>query len=341
MDSVQAAEKPIVYIFHGDDPYAIRRHIETLVRLMGDPSLAELNINRLDGRQASLEDLHATANAMPFLAERRMVIFTYPFARIQSDAARKNFLALLNGLPPSTALLLIVEDQLEGRGRNRDWRSLPNKATHWIRKWMGEAGKRVRYQLCQLPALAEMPAWVRKEARQMGGQFTPEGASALVTHVGNDTQLASLEINKLLTYVDYKRPVEAGDVEDLTAQVGEADIFTMVDAMALGNGRQALGLLHRLFETQDPLSIFGMVVRQFRLLIQTRELLDEGRGDQIAADLHLHPFVAEKLTGQARRFSTAQLEEIYRRLLLIDEAIKTGQMPADLSLDTFVAGLAL
>ncbi len=335
------AEKPIVYFLHGNDPYEIRRHVEAMIHQMGDDrSLADLNITRLDGRQASLEELHAAANAMPFLAERRMVILTNPFARIQSDAARKRFLALLNGLPSSTALLLIVEDELEGRGRNRDWRSLPNKPTHWIRKWLGEAGSRAYYQLCQLPLLNEMPDWIRKEARRNGGQFNPEAASALVAHVGNDTQLASLEIDKLLTYVDFKRPVEAGDVEELTAQVGEADIFAMVDGMAQGNVRQALGLLHRLLETQDPLSIFGMIARQFRLLLQTRELIDEGRGSQVAADLHLHPFVADKLTSQARRFSLEQLEEIYRRLLVIDEAMKTGQMPADLALDTFVAALA-
>lgn len=335
------AEKPIVYFLHGDDPYAIRRQVEAMIGQMGDdPSLADLNITRLDGRQASLEELYAAANAMPFLAERRMVILTYPFARIQSDAARKRFLALLNGLPPSTALLLIVEDEIEGRGRNKDWRSLPNKPTHWIRKWLGEAGSRAHYQLCQLPSLNEMPEWIRKEARRIGGLFNLEAASALVAHVGNDTQLASLEINKLLTYVDFKRPVEAGDVEELTAQVGEADIFAMVDGMAMGNARQALGLLHRLLETQDPLAIFGMIVRQFRLLIQTRELLDEGRGGHVAADLHLHPFVADKLASQARRFSLGQLEEIYRRLLVIDEAMKTGQMPADLALDTFVAALA-
>lgn len=340
MDSAQPSEKPIVYIFHGDDPYAIRRHIEAMVRQMGDDPMADLNITRLDGRQTSLEDLHASANAMPFLAERRMVILSYPFSRIQSDAARKRFLSILNGLPPSTALLLIVEDQLEGRGRSKDWHSLPDKPSHWIRKWLSEAGGRAYYQLCQLPALHEMPDWIRKEARRMGGQFSPEAASALAAHVGNDTQLASLEINKLLVYVDYKRPVEAGDVEELTAQAGEADIFNMVDSLAAGNARQALGQLHRLLETQDPLIIFGMIVRQFRLLIQTREVLDEGRGSQVAAELRLAPFVADKLTSQARRFGMEQLEEIYDRLLLIDESMKSGQMPADLSLDVFIAALA-
>jgi DNA polymerase-3 subunit delta len=340
MDAAPTHEKPIVYIFHGDDSFAIQRHIETMLRQLGEPSLAALNVTRLDGRQASQDALYETANAMPFLAERRIVIFTYPFARIQSDAARKRFLAFLNGLPPSTALLLVVEDQLEGRGRNKDWRSLPNKPTHWIRRWLDDAGRRAFYQLCQLPSPHEMPEWIRKEARRAGGQFSAEAAAALVAHLGNDTRLAGQEITKLLIYVDNRRPVEAEDVEELTAQVGEADVFAMVDSLSAGDARQALGLLHRLLETQDPLSIFGMVVRQFRLLIQTRELLDEGRSAHAAQELRLHPFVAEKMTGQAGRFSIAQLEAIYQRLLLVDEGIKSGQMLADLALDSFVASLA-
>jgi DNA polymerase III subunit delta len=328
--------QPNVYILHGDDPLAIRRQVDALVEGMGDPTTAEMNTTRLDGRQSVDDALGAAANAMPFLCERRMVILSYPFARMTTDATRKRFLALLEGLPDSTLLVLVVPDTLE-RGK---WKSLPAVDSNWIRRWLQSAGSRASYQLCALPSLQQMAEWVRKETRGRGGQIQPDAAAALAAHVGSDTLAASQEIEKLLIYVDGKRAIEAADVEELTAQTGQGDVFAMVDALAGGNTRQALGALHRLMETQDPLSLFGMITRQFRLLIQARELLDEGRGSQLAAGLHVHPFVAEKVGGQARRFRMRQLEEIYHRLVLVDEAIKTGQMPADLALDTFIAGLA-
>ena len=341
MEEQPSNEKPVVYIFHGDDPYAIRRHMDGLIHRKGDPALADLNTTRLDGRQASDDELFSAANSLPFLAERRVIILEHPFARIQSDAARKRFLALLNGLPESTALLLVVEDEFARKGKGGwDWKSLPASETHWMRKWINAAGKRTFYQLCQLPKVTEMPEWVRKEARRQGGQFTLEAAKALVSHVANDTLLASLEVEKLLVFVDFKRPVEVEDVEDLTAQGGQADVFDMVDALAAGDARLALGQLHRLLETQEPLSLFGMVVRQFRLLIQAREVLDEGLGGQMVEEMHLAKFVAEKLSVQARRFQMSQLVDLYHRLLLMDEAMKTSQIPPDLALDTFVAGLA-
>jgi len=118
-------------------------------------------------------------------------------------------------------------------------------------------------------------------------------------------------------------------------------VFDFVDALSNGNGKSAQHLLHRLLETEDPFSLWGMVVRQFRLLIQAREILD-GRGNQndVARALGGHPFVAEKATQQAGRFSIESLEAIYRKLLKIDEGVKTSQITLDLALDALVVELA-
>ncbi len=43
--------KPVVYVLHGDDPFAIRRVLDTMLAKMGDPGMAELNFSRLDGRE--------------------------------------------------------------------------------------------------------------------------------------------------------------------------------------------------------------------------------------------------------------------------------------------------
>ena len=103
-------------------------------------------------------------------------------------------------------------------------------------------------------------------------------------------------------------------------------------------GKKAQAMLHQLLDEQDTFSIFGMVVRQFRLLLQAREIIDNGGNVQQA--LKQHPFVAKKLTAQARHFSISTLEAIYRRLIVIDEGAKTGKAALDLSLDMLVMELA-
>ncbi len=157
----------------------------------------------------------------------------------------------------------------------------------------------------------------------------------------NDTRLATQEITKLLTYVDFQRPVEAEDVEQVTAANGPVDTFAMIDALALGQTETALRLLHALLEQQDPLSLFGMIARQFRLLLQAREVLDEGgTAPHIERELHQHPYVARKLEEQARRFTLAQLETIYHRLAQMDQALKSSQVSYEVAFDTFIAELA-
>ena len=114
----------------------------------------------------------------------------------------------------------------------------------------------------------------------------------------------------------------------------------MVDGLAAGNASRAMRLLVALLDETDPYLLFGMVVRQFRLLIQTRELLEEGASlERVARQLHLLNFVAKKLANQAGRFSMDGLRNVYHRLLELDEGTKTGQWPAELALEMLVAEL--
>jgi DNA polymerase III subunit delta len=325
-----------VIIFHGDDLFAIERGTAEILRGMGDPGMVDLNLTRLDGRSASLDAIYTAANAMPFLTEKRILILSSPLTKIKDEAARERFRVLLDGLPATTLLVLVIEDEIE-RG---DWKIVPEKKGHWLRKWLTSAAGRGELRPCRLPAPREMPAWIQRQTRAQGGQITPEAAAALAQHIGSETHAASREIEKLLTYVNYQRPIEIDDVELLSAQSGQASMFDMVDAIGGGKASLALNLLHRLLEDEDENSLFGMIVRQFRLLVQARELLDEGKkADAVAQELHIHPYVASKLVEQAGRFKMPRLSAIYHRLLEIDEAFKTGQTGLAVALDTFVAEL--
>jgi DNA polymerase III subunit delta len=136
-------------------------------------------------------------------------------------------------------------------------------------------------------------------------------------------------------------PSPRGDVALLTPYVSEANVFEMVDALGKRDGATATRLLHRLLDDDDPFSLFGMMVRQFRLLLQAREYLDGGGAPkQTGKALGVHPFVGEKVAAQARFFSLPQLEQIYHNLLDTDVGIKTGKVEAQLALDLLIAGIA-
>ena len=90
-----------------------------------------------------------------------------------------------------------------------------------------------------------------------------------------------------------------------------------------------------------PIPLFGMIIRQFRLLILARDVLDQnGRTAEIEKALKVHPFVAGKVEKQASLFNMSQLKEIFHRLLNTDEAMKTGQMEPKIAIEMFVSQLS-
>lgn len=330
-----AEAAPIVYLLNGDDEYAIARFVDELERKLGDPATASMNTTRLDGNTFNLDQLASIANALPFLASRRLVILTHPLARLSGPGAKDaqtKFTDQLEKVPATTALVL-VENRLLTSDKDRK-----KGKTHWLESWALKHKEKVLLRSYPAPKGAEMVKRIQDAAQKAGGQISYDAAGLLAALVDNDPRLADQEIEKLLAYVNYKRPIEFDDVQTLTADTGQGDIFALVDALSNRDGRQAMAMLQRLLEYQDYYAIFGMIVRQFRLLIQAREVLDHGgQKEDIQRQLNQHPYVAEKLLGQAHRFALPELERVYHRLVEIDEAVKTSQMPERLALETFVS----
>lgn len=328
------ADAPIVYVLHGDDEFAIADFISGMEAKLGDPAAASMNITRLEGQATSMDALVSITHAMPFLTDRRLVILTDPLGRMKSPTARDKFKSTLETIPSTTALALVIHRPLVTPREKR------NGVQHWLQTWGSAQGGRVYIREFTLPQGPQMAHWIQNKAVELGGTFSSQAAAQLAEYVLEDPRLAAQEIEKLLAYVNYKRPVDPDDVGQLTPYAAEGNVFEMVDALGNRNGPLALRMLHRLLEEDEPLRLLGMIVRQFRLLLLTRELLDSGnREAEIAKQLKTYPFVARKLIGQVRHFSLSNLEEIYHKLLEVDEAIKTGQVPAEVVLDTLITSL--
>jgi DNA polymerase-3 subunit delta len=200
--------------------------------------------------------------------------------------------------------------------------------------------KRLAVEFLVRPNDNMMPGWIIKEARSQGGEFAPRAAEELMAQVGSDTRQAAQEVTKLLTYVGWKRPVTAADVQALTPRTAEAVIWALVDALSAGDGHTAQSLLHRFLEDDGEFYVWSMIIRQFRLMLLAREVLDSGGGvPEVMKALRSASYPAEKALKAARHFDMPRLEQLYHRLLEIDEAAKTGGMPLDIALDILVGEL--
>jgi DNA polymerase-3 subunit delta len=320
---------PNIFILYGNDEFAIARKLKDFESDFSDPTTAGMNTARFEARGVSDEEFNNALNAMPFLASKRLVILANPSAKYNNVSSRKKFEEYILRAPDTVKL--VMYEMIEPKEVEK----------HWLIKWAAKNTSTVKTQAFMLPKQRDMPGWIINEAKKQDGQIEPPAASKLAEMVGVDTRQAGMELAKLLAYVNWARPVRGSDVEAVCIVTSQQSVFDFVDALSQGNGKTAQKLLHRLLENEDAFSLWGMVVRQFRLLLQAREILD-GRGNKedVARALGVHPFVAEKTTGQASRFSMEALENIYHQLLSIDERVKTSQITLDLALDTLIVELA-
>ena len=319
---------PTFYVFHGEDEFTRAETLADFKRRLGPPDTVDLNTTRFDGKSLTLANLRHACDAIPFLAERRLVIVEGLLTRITSQ--KEYLAALADYLPrlPETTRLVFVEDK-----------SL--SAKHPILK-LAQQEERGYVKRFDAPNAKTLPGWIEKRARKHGGEIEPQAAHQLAAVVGADLRLLDQEIFKLVTYTNAERPITKADVDAVVPYAQAAVVFDMVDALGRRDGRTAAQTLHRLLEMgEHPLRLLAMIVRQFRLLIQVEELKAQGNTSRdVAKALKLHPFPAGKLCNQATHFTAAQLETVYRHLLDTDVAIKTGKMEADVALDLLVAGLA-
>lgn len=332
------SETPNIYILHGDDDTAMQEVVAEIQSKLGDENVAAVNTIVLKAPELNLNSLRNAAMAIPFLASHRLVITLGASKVFSGEGTRKLFLDLLEQIPTSTKLVLIENPPLQEK-RER----IKNKAPkHWLHKWANFVGNRVFLHAYDLLEGAEMKGWIRDKANELGADMLPDAVAELERLVGSNKEAATLEIEKLLAHAAYSRSISRADVELVSAPIGDkGDFFALVDSITGGNGTHAMELLETLLEEQDHILLFFSLVSHFRLLLETKELLDTGRGDvDVPGELGIHPYRAEKLAAQARRFSIQTLTAIYQRLAELDFQIKTGEIKPNLAMETFVASLS-
>lgn len=326
---------PTFYVLHGTDDLRIDEEVKRLRAAMGDTPDAEMNISEFDGEIASVPEILNAVTSYPFLADKRLVIVRGLLAWITrkgaGEAGKQAVEQLVKALPtlPEWARLALVE---------RD--KLPD--THRIVKLARETP--TGYEKAYV-APKDTTGWITKRAaEEYDTPIEPRAAQALASVTGDDLRRADHELVKLASYVGGERPISEADVALLTPYVAEANLFEMVDALAEGRGRVALALLHRLLreKDEDPFRVYGMIVRQFRLLLIAKEhLLLTGRRDGLKEALGTNSdFVVDKTARQSRAFTLEQLEEIYRTLMDYDLKMKTGRVEPVLALDWLFARLS-
>ncbi len=320
----------MILLVYGDDGFRVKERAREFVTKFAekfDPT--RMNIDEFvfaKKDDVQLSKVSEAIAASPFLSTKRMVRIDGIFSTVTTKPEAEPWIAMLERVPESTILVLVDSASKEKVEKTELWKkvSVMNDVHNY-----------------PLPALSglELQTWIANRAKAYGATMVPGVVASLVERVGNDSWRLETEIGKLAAYAG-DAPVTDEMILKLVVSEYREDIFAFMDAMSADRASYALKRLHEEREAgADEFPLFGVLVRQIRLLLQVRSLCDERSniGKQDVADaLGLHPFVAQKVLGEAKRRSFSRMIAWHNLAADLDGAMKRG-LAADVAVDRLVA----
>ncbi|MBA2938185.1 DNA polymerase III subunit delta [Paenibacillus sp. CGMCC 1.16610] len=332
LKDIQAGRQAPVYLCYGPEKYKMREFIQVLTDSLIEPEHKEFAVSKFDLSEISLSSVLEDAETLPFMVPKKLVI-------------AKNAL-FFTGAKESTK----IEHHLD---RLTDYLKSPAEHTVVVftvdadkldeRKKIVKALKDIE---AAVPFLSlspeELQQWVAARARQRGFSFTGEATDKLILYTGGNLQSLSAEIEKISLYVGAGSEATTDVIDQLVARSTEQNVFILIEDIVNVRLDRAFVILEELLkQREEPIKIAALIARQFRIMLQVKELSKQGYSQQqMASQIGLHPFAVKVAEGQARKYNIEKLSAIMSQLADLDFQMKTGKIDKVLGLEMFLLRLA-
>lgn len=259
-----------VYLFWGEDDFAIAKASKKLRESVLDPAWISFNFEKVaDGPEAAIDACHQ-ALTPPFGPGGRLVwLADSSICQQCPDPVLTQLERTLPSLPDFSHLLITS-------GKKPDKRL---RSTKLIEEW----GQVREFTPISPWKTDELLQHVQKIAQEVGVQLTPSALKLLVDSVGNQTRQLWSELEKLALYADGQaQPIDQATVA-LLVNASNQNSLQLAEAIRLGNGDRALLLVHDLLNQNEPaLRIVATLVGQFRMWLLVKLSLEAGEKDEKA-----------------------------------------------------------
>ena len=288
----------------------LRRTVSDFIKQYGD-----FGLERLSGEEASFNKIMESVQALPFLADKRLVV-------LSSIAANKELAdkieLMINSVNDQTELV-IVEPKFDKRS---SLYKFLKKETAF--KDFGELDER---------GLTE---WLVTQAKEQGGSLSRGDAAYLIQRVGANQLKLSNEIAKLLLY---DPAITRTSVDLLTSQLPQSTVFALLDAAFAGQTKKTMQLYHEQRRLKvEPQAILAMLGWQLHILAVVKTA-GERSTDEIAKEAKLNPFVVRKSQSIARHITLPELKKLIHDTLNLDVRLKSEPIDADEALQNLLLNI--
>lgn len=306
------------YLLYGEEAYLKKQYKDRLVKA-AIPEGDTVNYAYYEGKGINPGELIDLAETMPFFAERRLIV-------VENSGFFKNAQPQLADYikdMPDTACFVFVENEVDKRGK--------------LYKAVKDKGRAVELGRQDEKTLL---LWIAGNVKREGRQIKESTVKYLISKTGTDMENLEKEMEKLFSYTLGKSEITTEDIDAICTTQITNKIFDMVEAVALRQQKKALDYYYDLLALREPpMRILYLLSRQFKLLLQVKDLQSKGADKAaIAKRAGLHPFVAGKYMQQSKNFSEQELIGIMEDAADTEEMVKTGRLSDMMSVELFIVG---
>ncbi len=307
-----------VYLYWGEDEFAIAQAIEKLQSKILDPNWLQFNYQKLvgDRSEATIEGLNQAMTPVFGMGGRLTWLANTNLCQQKpSDAISEELKRTLGAIPENSHLLLTTNKKPDGRLSST---KLINK--HALVK-----------------DFSFIPPWktdsiankIKEIAREINLKLTPKAIALLTDSVGNNTRQIWNELEKLKLYRG-----EIDSVLDENAVVAlvlcnTQNSLQLAAAIKDGKPDVALSLVIDLIHRNEPaLKIVATLVGQFRTWTMVKLMEEAGERDNkaiaLAAGIN-NPNRLYFIRKEIQQTSSKQLISALPLLLDLEHSLKTGE----------------
>ena len=315
-EDIKTGQLKGVYLLYGEEAYLKKQYKDKLTKAVL-PAGDTMNYAYYEGKGTSVTELIDLAETMPFFAEKRLIVVENSGFFKNAEPELADYIKTM----PDTVCFLFVENEVDKRGK--------------LYKAVKDKGRAVELSRQDEKTLLY---WIAGIVKREGKQIKESTARYLIARVGSDMENLEHELEKLIAYTLGENEITAEAVEEICTTQITNQIFAMVEAVAEKKQKKALDYYYDLLALKEPpMRILYLLSRQFRLLLQVKELLGKGYDKStIAKSAGLHPFVAGKYIQQCRNFSSKELIGIMEDAADTEELVKTGRLSDRMSVELFI-----
>ncbi|MGN1180179.1 MAG: DNA polymerase III subunit delta [Suilimivivens sp.] len=304
-----------MYLLYGEEAYLRRQYRDRLKEaIIGDDNM---NYYYHEGKDVVIGEIVDLSETMPFFAERRLIVLENTGLFKSGGEELAAYLAE----PAETVYFIFVESEVDKRSK--------------LYKTLQSKGYATEFAVQEEATLKK---WILGMVKREGKNISGPALNALLEKTGTDMDNIHKEMEKLFCYCLDKDSIEISDIEEICTRRISSHIFDMVGAIAEKKQKKALELYYELLTLKEPpMRILFLIARQFNLLMQVKELAGKGfSGKAIGEKVGLPGFVAGKYVTQASRFRREDLREAVEACVEAEEAIKTGKMNDNMSVELLI-----